>query len=240
LVAILTDVHHDFHGDPEGFGDLRLYVDRERVISARRHPLKTVDVLKRTLEHEGSLASTQAWLTQLTHLLAATFGELVDGIVTQADEIEDEIVAGEGPAQRGALATIRRLLVRLRRHLNANRTALHKLPTQHGREEEQSALRRALERLDGVAQDLDLVHERVRLLQDELAGLLAEATNRNLYVLSIVTTVLLPTTMITGLWGMNVGGLPWADDPHGFAWAVLIVLASVVLCLLLLRGSRVV
>jgi zinc transporter len=239
VVAILADLHHDFRGDPEGFGELRLFVDRERVISARRHPLKTVDVLKRTLECGERFASTDDWLGRLSQLLAASFAELVDELIDRVDEIEDEVVAGTGQAQRAALANIRRLLVRLRRHLHADRAALARLPMA-GSDAERAGLRRGLERLEGVAQDLDLVHERVRLLQEELAGLLAEATNRNLFVLSTVTTVLLPTTMITGLWGMNVGGVPWADDPHGFAWTVLVVLGSVALCLVLLRGSRVV
>jgi hypothetical protein len=38
---------------------------------------------------------------------------------------------------------------------------------------------------------------------------------------------------------MNVGGLPWADDGHGFLWACLAVLGSIALSLVLLRGSRV-
>jgi Mg2+ and Co2+ transporter CorA len=58
-------------------------------------------------------------------------------------------------------------------------------------------------------------------------------------VLSIVTTALLPGTLMTGFWGMNVGGLPWADDAHGILWTGLSVLASIVFSLALLRGSRV-
>jgi zinc transporter len=79
----------------------------------------------------------------------------------------------------------------------------------------------------------------VRLLQEEVSNLLAEATNRNLYVLSIVTTALLPATLITGALGMNVGGLPWTDDLHGFGWAGFSLFVSILLSLALLRGTRV-
>jgi zinc transporter len=131
--------------------------------------------------------------------------------------------------------------VRFRRHLHANRGALSHLRSfgAHDGSQQLNPLRQALEHLDGVASDLDLIHERVRLLQEEVANLLAEATNRNLYVLSIVTTALLPGTLLTGFWGMNVGGLPWADDAHGILWTGLSVLASIVFSLALLRGSRV-
>lgn len=241
LVAILADVHYEFRGDPEGFGELRVYMDRERVITARRHPLKTIDVLRHQLDEGVAMASPAAWLEHLVVCLGRSFGELVEDLIEQVDAIEDEVVGGNATSQRSELANLRRLLVRLRRHLNADRGVLSKLSsrTLESSEKGQARMRRALERLDGIGQDLDLVHERVRLLQEELAGLLAEATNRNLYVLSVVTTVLLPATLVTGLWGMNVGGMPWGDDPSGFLWVCAVVAGSALLSLLLLRGTRV-
>jgi zinc transporter len=62
-----------------------------------------------------------------------------------------------------------------------------------------------------------------------------EATNRNLFVLSIATTTLLPITLITGVWGMNVGGLPFADNPSGFYFVMFGILTAVLLALWLLR-----
>ncbi len=240
LVGIIDDLHHDFHGDPEGFGELRFYVDEARVISARRHPLRGIDELRRALESGGSVPSTASWLEQLVETLAKSFGETVRDLADKVDDLEDEIVAGQGRDQRATLADIRRLLVRFRRHLSADRHALGRLRAHDGFDSAQpTPLRQALDHLDGVAQDLELVHERVRLLQDEVAGILAEATNRNLYLLSVVTTVLLPTTVVTGLWGMNVGGLPWSENPDGFLYASLGVLGSILLSLALLRGTRV-
>jgi len=241
VVATIADLHHDFHGDPEGFGDVRLYVDAGRVISARRHPLKTVDVLHRGVEQGQGFPSTSSWLERFVEGLAGSFGEVVTDLIDQVDELEDEIVIGTNKEQRARLAALRRLLVRFRRHLHADRGALSHLRsfvTQDGAQQ-LNPLRQALEHLDGVASDLDLIHERVRLLQEEVANLLAEATNRNLYVLSVVTTVLLPATLLTGLWGMNVGGLPWAEDPHGMWWSGMTVVLSILFSLALLRGSRV-
>jgi zinc transporter len=79
------------------------------------------------------------------------------------------------------------------------------------------------------------VQERARLLQEEIASNMNEATNRNLFVLSIATTTLLPITLITGIFGMNVRGLPFAEHPHGFYLVMLGIAATVVLALWLLR-----
>jgi zinc transporter len=64
---------------------------------------------------------------------------------------------------------------------------------------------------------------------------MSEVTNRNLFILSIATTTLLPITLLTGIWGMNVGGLPFANDPHGFYIVMLGIGATVLLALWLLR-----
>jgi zinc transporter len=240
VAAILHDLQHDFHDDPEGFGELRFYVDGQRVISARRAPLRSVDRLRREIEAGLHIASTAGWLERLVRDLTEAFAEVARSLGDRVDDLEDEVLSGRGHERRVTLAQLRRLLVRFRRHVNSDRVALNRLRGFHAAgEEELASLRHTLEQLDGVAQDIELVHERVRVLQEEVSSLLAEATNRNLYVLSIVTTVLLPTTVITGIWGMNVGGLPWSNDSRGFAFTCLVLFASVLLSLAVLRRTRV-
>jgi zinc transporter len=79
------------------------------------------------------------------------------------------------------------------------------------------------------------VQERARLLQEEIAARVGEATNRNLFVLSIATTTLLPITLITGIFGMNLQGLPLSQSPHGFGVVMLGIVSAVLLALWLLR-----
>src|SRR5262249_59646999 len=98
---------------------------------------------------------------------------------------------------------------------------------------------KVLDRQDATGEDIELCGERPRLLQEEIAGRLGEATNRNLFFLSIVTATLLPVTLITGIFGMNVGGLPFLNDPGGFGWVTGIMIAAVIVVLLLLRRRRI-
>ena len=83
------------------------------------------------------------------------------------------------------------------------------------------------------------MEERARLLQEEIADRLGEATNRTLYLLSIVSAVLLPITLITGVFGMNVRGLPWMDAPHGFTHVLILMSVMVLIALVLIRHGRV-
>lgn len=241
IVGIVEDLQHDFRGDPNHFGSLRFFVSERRVFTARRRPLATVDDLHRGMERGDALPSTAAWLSALMAGLARNYAEATRQVVASAEQLEEEVAAGRGtPAQRAALTAQRRLLIRLRRNAQANRLALRHVrgePVERRAFEPVSRREGAL--LDDVLEELELAHERVRMLQDELAALLAEASNRNLYLLSVVTSALLPASLVTGVWGMNVGGLPWHHDAYGALWAALSLLGSVVVALVVLRRARV-
>ncbi|RYZ09686.1 MAG: Mg2+/Co2+ transporter [Myxococcales bacterium] len=238
VLAVLGDLYHDFDLDPERLGSLRLYVDEHRMISGRTHPLRGVDLLRRELLRYGEPLSPVVVFQLLIERLADAVAKVATQLGDKVDEAEDRILEGKFAGQSKPLGNLRRLVAKLRRVVGANRSALatlpHALPGLYDAEAGK-ALRSAIERLDAVSQDLELVQERARLLQEEIAGNMSEATNRNLFVLSIATTTLLPITLITGIFGMNVRGLPFAAHPYGFHLVMVGIGATVLLALWLLR-----
>jgi zinc transporter len=105
-------------------------------------------------------------------------------------------------------------------------------------EKDTQDLRRAIEHLNAVFLDLEAIQDRARLLQDEIAARIANATNRNLYVVSLLTAVFLPITLISGIFGMNVGGLPWETQSTGFIWVIGVMLLTIMISLGLLHWRR--
>lgn len=238
IAAVLGDLYHDFDHDPERLGTLRLYVDSKQLLSGRTHPLKSVDVLRRELPRLSEPLSPCALLTLMIERLADSVAKVTAELAEQVDDAEDRILEGRHAGQGTPLGKLRRLVAKLRRLAGANRAALSSLPsTLPGLydAEQWQALRSAIDQLDAVGQDLELVQERARLLQEEIASKMSEATSRNLFVLSIVTTTLLPITLITGIFGMNLRGLPFADSPHGFQVVMLVIGGTIALALWLLR-----
>lgn len=243
LAAVVGDLHHDYCGDPENFGVLRIYIDQHRIITARSHPLKSTDLLRRDmLRGEVELRAPFDVLVHVLGCVAETFAATVAGLADEADDAEEEILAGQFHRHGRTLGKMRRLLARLRRQITANRGALapvaNRLPERYSAEQRQS-VRASVERFEAIAHDLELVQERARLVQEELASRIGEATNRNLFLLSVVTTTLLPITLITGAFGMNVGGLPWVSDSAGFWWVLLLMVGAVVAVLVILRRRSV-
>ena len=77
-------------------------------------------------------------------------------------------------------------------------------------------------------EDLDSARERAAVTQEELAGRLAEQMNKTMYVLSIVAAIFLPLGLITGLLGINVGGIPGVDSGWAFTIVCLILIGIAV------------
>ena len=98
-----------------------------------------------------------------------------------------------------------------------------------------TAAARIAQRLDALDRDMNLIAERSRLLQEELAARVAEQSNRQLYTLSVLTALFLPPTFITGFFGVNTKGLPLADNEHGTLIVLLLSLGSAVLAYALIR-----
>jgi zinc transporter len=86
-----------------------------------------------------------------------------------------------------------------------------------------------------LVEDLDAARDRAALLYEELSSRLADTMNRNMYVLSVVASIFLPLGLLTGMFGINVGGVPWFDEPLGFAYVSLILVAIGALQYWLLR-----
>ena len=136
-----------------------------------------------------------------------------------SQRVEDRVVAGRGAEARQGLREARRVVLRWRGQTLLPRHAVQRLAARLPPWLDDSArfeLRGAVEQLEGLADELRLLDDRAVMLEGEIAGRLAEATNRNLYVLSIITTLFLPMTLVTGIFGMNVAGLPGTQDPGAF------------------------
>ena len=242
LALVIGDLHHDFNGDPEGFGVLRLYIDNRCMITGRRHPLRAVDQLRRDLLDGVVVGSTPQLFARLILDIDDSFHRLIKSLSDNLDQAEDEILDGRIHDHGSELGRSRRLLARLRRHMGAGRLVLQQgvaSMTSWCNKDDLDEVRQALERLESTSQDLELVQERTRLLQEEIGSRLSEATNRNLYILSVVTVALLPINLITGIFGMNTGGLPWSQDPSGFWWVMFWMIIAVAVALRFLHSRKI-
>jgi CorA-like Mg2+ transporter protein len=172
---------------------------------------------------------------------ADSIGEATQEIAGQLDQIEDRVLSDSLRDESAALLRLRRGISRQERLVHAAHSVLSQLE-QNRAESVLQAYRdlgsRVRQRVDAFHADLHLQAERARLLQEELAAKLATATNRNLFALTVVTTVLLPPAFVTGYFGMNTKGLPFTDSEYGTVYATVLCLLAAGVVYLLIRRYR--
>ena len=228
LVAVINDVRFDFSFEPSDLATLWVHVDRRLMVTARRQPLRSIDKLREAVRADVTLRSTVALLEHLLRDQADVLVEIVRSVTARIDDIEDQLLAGRLDTKRARLGGLRRLLVRLQRLLAPEPASLFRLlqhPPRWMAERDAEELRQATEEFSVVLRDMASLQERIKLLQEEVAAMVAEQNNRSLFVLTIVTVLALPINIVAGLLGMNVGGIPLAGHGHGFLVVVSLIAA---------------
>ncbi|WP_373991781.1 transporter [Duganella sp. BuS-21] len=232
LIAVVNDVLHDFTFEASDISTLWLSVDQQIVISARRKPLRAVDSLRNAVRNGETIRSSVELLIHLLRDQADALIKIVRDAIATVDGIEDNLLAGKLTTKRASLGALRRVLVRLQRLLAPEPSALFRLlqkPPAWMAEIDAQELRQSTEEFSMVLADMASLQERIKLIQEEIAALASEANNHSLFVLTVVTVLALPINIIAGLMGMNVGGIPLADSPHGFMIIVAIVASFTVI-----------
>lgn len=229
LFAVVNDVAFDFAFEAQDVATLWMSVDRRLVVSARRQPLRSVDRLRQAVKGGAALASSVDLLDHLLRDQADELQRIVRGAAERIDDIEDDLLAGRHRRHDTELARLRRLMVRLQRLLAPEPSALMRTlanPPRWIAAEDMQQLHRASDEFALVLRDVGALQERIKLMQDEATLRVAEENNRSLFTLTMVTVLALPINLMAGLLGMNVGGIPLADAPHGF-WIMVLIIATV-------------
>ena len=118
--------------------------------------------------------------------------------------------------------------IKLRRYLAPQYEALALLQTEQAdwiTNVQRTRIGEVKNRVARYLEDLEAERERAGVVHDQILKRLAEQTNSNMYVLSLVAAIFLPLNLLTGLFGLSVGGVPGVGEPWGFGMVVGGVLA---------------
>ncbi|WP_242673510.1 transporter [Aquitalea sp. USM4] len=228
LLAVINDVALGFGVVTSDVATLWVAAGSRLLVTARVRPLRSVDRLRAAVKAGEVFPSARSLLFHLMQDQADVMAAIVREYTHKVDHVEDRLLAEHLQDHRAELSSMRRTLVRMQRLLAPEPGALFRLlnrPPAWLAEPDVQALRESTEEFSLVLNDLATLVERIKLLQEELAAKLNEQTNRTLFTLTLVTVLALPINIVAGFFGMNVGGVPLANHPHGF-WVLVVLVAS--------------
>lgn len=228
LLAVVNDVVFDFNMLSTDISTLWVCTHHNLLITARLHPLRSVDKLRSSVKRGERFRSPLELLVHLLRDQGEVLTQFLRKTSLSVDKIEDQLLSQRLSNNRSELGAMRRVLVRLQRLLALEPGSLMRLlhrPPDWLLEADVQELRQSTEESALVISDLVALGERIKLLQEEIAANLNEQSSRTLFTLTVVTVLALPINIVAGFFGMNVGGIPLASDPEGF-WVLVALVAT--------------
>lgn len=241
MLVILRGVNLHPGAEPDDMISLRCWIEANRIVTLRHRRVMAIDDLRQAVESGTGPSGSGAFLEDLADRLVFRMGDVISDLDDAVDALEDEVLTKQSFELRPKIAEIRRTTIGLRRYLAPQREVMSRLQSEKVDwlgEQERMRLRETADRTMRYVEDLDAIRERASVTQEELNSRLSEQTNKIMYVLSIVTGIFLPLGLLTGLLGINVGGMPGTDSSWAFAIVCVFLLAIAGLQVWLFRRMR--
>ena len=223
LVGTLRGINFNPGAEPEDMISMQLWCDGQRLITLRRHPLQTPREVVAQLDRGQGPPDAGATITLLAELMIARMSQSIVDMNFVLDELEDTDPDQHAEEMLSRISTIRRNCLSLKRHMAPQHEALEQISRDAPawfEDEDRREIAESIARLRRYLDDIDISKESALVLQDELRARSLASSEHATYMLTIVAGIFLPLSFLTGLLGINVGGMPGMDDPDAF-WSVV-------------------
>ena len=222
FLVILRGVNCNPGQDPEDMVAIRMLFCEHIIISSRNRRVMAVQEIQQMLDTGKGPCSKGEFLLMVAEKMTDRMGDVIQELEESMDDLETQVVNTDSHELLPKLADTRRVAISLRRYIapqrdSLSRLILEKLPW--FQDSDRMMLRGVAERTARFVEDIDSAKERAIISQEEIRSQLSEKMNKAMYTLAIITAVFLPLGLLTGLLGINVGGIPGTE----FRWAFTIV-----------------
>ncbi|RXJ90431.1 zinc transporter ZntB [Arcobacter sp. CECT 8983] len=241
ILLALRGVNLHPNSDPEDMISIRLFISKDLIVSTKKRDLLSVqDIINSFNKNKGPLDSSE-FLIDLTDRLTSRMEGTMNDLEDRASEIEEMVISSNNAQVRTEISRIRREAISLRRYLFPQKEAMHKLYSDKISwisEHDRIQLREITDQLIRYVEELDSINDKVTLIQEEILSKMSEQMNQRMYVLSIISAIFLPLGFLTGLFGINVAGLPGTENKDAFMFFTIALSAMGVGLFYLLKRNK--
>jgi len=207
---------------------MAIWLEKNRVVIASKLAItELVGIAQWQGSHHAPLTSADL-IARMGTRAADRAEPLVERLGDQLDTIEEEMMASRGQEAREELTRLRRSLISLRRLLWPQRDVLNTLEIEDLSfltTRDRARLKEASARSARLGDELQVLAERAALIHEQVLDTRAEQMNKTMLVLTAATVIAMPMTVVSGLLGMNVAGIPFSQNPEAF-WFVVVGLGA--------------
>lgn len=219
ILCILRGVNLNPDASPDDMVAVRLWIAPRRLITLRHRPSQAIDEVRDQLDACTGPCDIGDLVGAIAHGLVDRIVDAVDDLDDDLEDYEDLVVEGHTDGLQNPLGGLRRQAIRLRRYLVPQRdalTALQGARVEWLDEPDRMRIRELSDRMQRCIEELESTRDRASVTMEELHARIAEHTGRTMYLMTLLTALFLPLTFVTGLLGINVAGIPFAESPIAF------------------------
>ena len=231
LVATLRGINFNPGAQPEDMVALQVWSDGDRVFTLRRRRLQSPRDVCALVDAGRGPRDAGRVITDLVEALINRMNASIVDMNDTIDAMEEQGTEAETDEMLARIAAIRRNCLGLQRHMAPQHEALEIIArTAPGwfEEDDRREIAESLDRLRRFLEDINISKESALVLQDDIRARSVARSERTNYLLTIVAAIFLPLGFITGLLGINVGGVPGVEDNDAF-WIVTALCGAILL-----------
>lgn len=236
----LRSINFNADARPDQLVTFRVYMTDKLIISTRHRKVYSIDEVLNDLQHGAGPINSGNWLVEICDAITDHTSEFIEDLHDKIIDMEDAVLEQQMP-ERGKMALLRKQLIVLRRYMAPQRDVFSRLASERlpwMNDDERRRMQEIADRLGRGLDDIDGSIARTTVLADEISSLMADAMNRRTYTMSLMAMVFLPTTFLTGLFGVNLGGIPGGGWSLGFSSFCLMLVVLVLGVAWWLRRSK--
>ncbi len=230
-LVILRGVNVNENAEPEDMISIRIWVEKNRIISLRGRPVMAAIGVKERLDHKKGPRDIGAVVSHILEMLTDRMENVLSVLKESIDDAEEKVLNKPDASFRKIIIDIRQQAIIFRRYIGPQKDVAYRMSHMEDKWIDSSHRKHMSENYERIlrfVEDLDAIRERSQIVQDELTNALSDAINRNMYIMSLIASIFLPLTFLTGLLGMNVDGIPMAHHPFSF-WIVCVFMFLVLI-----------
>ena len=231
----LRSVNLNEGSDPDDMLSLRLLFYRGALISTCKKPSKAISAIIAALAQRQGPDSVEALIVAIIDGINKHILDFLTPVEEQLDDAEraDLARAGDFRDSQGRLLSLRRYLKPqlyvLEDMLDDDISIL---------QDYHFYLKNSLNNTSRINESIEFYLEQINLFFTTLNHHNADRLNKNAYFFTLMAGVFLPAAFFTGLFGVNLGGIPGVDDSSAFPLFFISLVMIIILEIIIIKKYK--
>ena len=242
FLLILRGVNLNQNQSPEDMISLRIWVEENRIISFQKRNLQTISDLEKILLEGNGPKNISEFIQKIIETLLFKMEIPFDQLINDTDNFETLNLSNLTTNQISELTDIRKKCAVYSRYLALQAEAIEVLlqsqNSQFVLNSDKKKINETHHELLRRVEDISSLKERVQFIYDEYANVISEKMNKTMYKIAIISMIFIPISFLTGLLGINLGGIPFASSGSGFIGFALLLIVVLIIQLFIYKKLK--